>query len=93
MHTQDLLNSLGRMQWYLEKGDYNCLKVELDDRVRVAKEYQAQEWEMYKDFIRKSDPKSRLLSEDEWSSDDEIERMKFKYGTEQDAEAMASSQG
>jgi hypothetical protein len=80
MNTQDILNSLARMKWYLEKGDYNCLQVELEDRLRVTKEYQAQEFEMYKDFIRKSDPKSRLLSEEEWSNDDEMERMKFKYG-------------
>jgi hypothetical protein len=80
MHTQDLLNSLGRMKWYLEKGDYNCLQIELEDRLRVTKECQAQEWEMYKDFIRKTDPKSRLLSDEEWSKDDEMERMKFKYG-------------
>lgn len=80
MNTQDLLNSLARMKWYLEKGDYNSLQVELEDRLRVVKDYQKEEVEMYKDFIRKNEPGSRLLSDDEWSEDDEKERMQFKYG-------------
>ena len=88
MNTQDLLNSLARMKWYLEKGDYDSLQIELEDRLRVTKEFQKEEFEMYKEFIRKNDPQSRLLRDDEWSDEDEAERMKSKYGRTESEEVV-----
>lgn len=77
---QDVLNRLARLKYYHEHGDYLDFMSEIDSFIERAREEQKAEQEDYKDFIRKTEPKSRLLSDKEWSNDDEMERMKFKYG-------------
>lgn len=86
---QDILNRLARLKYYHENGDYLDFMVELDSFIERAREEQKAEQEDYKDFIRKHDPKSRLLSEEEWGDDDELERMKFKYGRTESEEVVA----